>query len=132
MSSRLLALVLAALAVASAEAVTFAAEPSRHTGTVVAVQSDHKTLVLDEMGPWTGPASRPTRLSIALTPDTVVTLATRAKAGASAEWPGSFAESTLAATEIRPGDSVTVIADSRQGRLVARSIVVVRQIPGVE
>ena len=132
MSYRLLALGLVVFAVASAEPATFAAEPSRHTGTVVAVQPDHGTLVLAEMGPWTGPASRPTRLSFTLTPDTLVTLATRGKAGPSAEWPGGFTESTIAITDVRPGDFATVIADSQQGHLIARSVVVVRSTPGAE
>lgn len=102
-----------------------AAESARHSGRVVAVP-DAGTLVIDEMGPWTGLESRPTRRSIALGPDTVVTLAGRSTTTAGDGWPRGFTESAVKAAEIRPGDYVTVTAETSGARLVARSIVVVR------
>lgn len=111
-------LVLAATAHAGGEA--------RHSGRIVAVEPKTGEITLEEMGPWTGPGQGLIKRSVELTSRTEVTLLARSDEAEAGEWPGAFKESPLRATELRPGDFVTVSVETRGDRLFARSIAVIR------
>ncbi len=106
-----------------------ATEGARHTGIVVAVQADDRGITLEEMGPWTGPKHGQVRRSVVLTPETMVLAVTRAEQAAAGGWPGGFSETPLAPSQIKPGDYVTVTTESRNGKLIARSMEVLRPTP---
>jgi hypothetical protein len=106
-----------------------AAEGVKHTGIVVAVEADHGAITLEELGPSTGSQPALHRRSIALTPETTVLVVTRAEQPAAGGWPGGFGESPLARSDIKTGDYVTVTTESRHGKLVARSVEVLRPTP---
>jgi hypothetical protein len=106
-----------------------AGEGFKHTGLVVAVEADLGAITLEQIGPSTGSRPGHLRRSIALTPETTVLVVTRAEQAAAGGWPGGFSESPLARSDIKPGDYVTVTAESRNGKLVARSVEVLRPTP---
>jgi hypothetical protein len=123
--------ILLVLAVAALGMPTLAqaADATRHTGIVVAVQADQRGITLEEMGPWTGPSHGQVRRSVALTPETTVLVVTRAEQAAAGGWPGGFSATPLAHSAIRAGDYVTATTESRKGKLVALSIEVLRPTP---
>jgi hypothetical protein len=121
-----LALLLAGLAAS----VSLAASEARHTGTVVAVEPDRRRIAIEEMGPWVGPRQGVVKLWIALAPQTKVAAITRSEGPGKDGWAGNFAAAPLTADAIKPGDFVTVTTETRDGRLVARSVEVLR--PGPE
>lgn len=99
----------------------------RHSGRVAAIDPARHTLSLEELGPWTGPATRPITLKVELTPKTTVALDRRSTTAASdGGWPGGYVASPLKIEDIRPGDFATVSTDRQGRRLVATSIEVVR------
>jgi hypothetical protein len=106
-----------------------AAEGVRHTGIVVAIEADQRAITLEEVGPWTGAKQGHVRRTIAVTPETTVVAVTRARQAAPGGWPGGFGETPLARSDIKAGDYVTVTAESRGGKLVARSLEVLRPTP---
>jgi hypothetical protein len=106
-----------------------ATEDARHTGIVVAVQADHRGVTLEEIGPWTGRKHGQVRRSIAVTPETTVLVVTRADQAAAGGWPGGFSETSLAPSDIKPGDYVTITTESRKGKLIARSMEILRPTP---
>jgi hypothetical protein len=116
-----LALVVAGLVVA---APAFAGDTVKHSGTIAAVDPVKHELTLVEMGRWSGPKTTPTRRSIELAPSTRVELVARSKA--SKGWPGQFTETALPASDLYPGDYVTVTVERAGKRLKAVSIEVVR------
>ena len=100
---------------------------SRHSGIVRAMEGN--AIVIEEMGPWTSPNTRPAEKQIMVTPATRMEVAQRqdenAPAVDSASWPGGFLERSAEARAVRPGDFVTVIADAHEGRMVATKIILV-------
>jgi hypothetical protein len=104
----------------------WAAGAETHSGDVGAVDLQRHTVTLEEMGPWRGPGTAPTRRSIRFTPETAVTLVQRSATPTPRGWPGGYAESSLAMTAVRPGDFVSVTVTRHDGRVIARSIEVVR------
>jgi hypothetical protein len=106
-----------------------AAEETRHTGKIVAIQPDRQSFTLEEMGPWTGPQHGVIKQVVRLAPDTKVVMVTRAQASEGDAWPGGFTQSPIAPSDLRPGDYVTVEGDARKGHLVARWVTVVRPAP---
>jgi hypothetical protein len=105
------------------------ADRTRHSGHIKAVSPNGQTIVLEEVGPGLKGSSTNQVISrpIALTPETRITLASRTEEGnGSSEWSGGFKETPLAPTDLRVGDYATVEAQTRDGRLVAVSVVVVR------
>jgi hypothetical protein len=58
----------------------WAAGAETHSGAVGAVDLQRHTVTLEEMGPWRGPGTVPTRRSIRFTPETAVTLVRRSAA----------------------------------------------------
>jgi hypothetical protein len=106
-----------------------AAEGAKHTGIVVAVEADQRGITLEEIGPWTGSRQGQVRRTIALTPETTVLVVTRAGQAAAGGWPGGFSEAPLTRSDLKPGDYVTVTTESRGGKLIARSMEVLRPTP---
>src|SRR2546428_12401047 len=111
-----IALLLAGLLVPGAgqAAETTPAEMT-HSGMIVATGRDAKAVTLEELGPWT-PKSRPIKLVIELTPDTKIELVARSAEAAPGQWPGGFKQTPLPATELKPGEFVTVKTAKRDGR----------------
>jgi hypothetical protein len=105
------------------------AETVKHTGVLVSVRPDQPAITLEEMGPWTGPKQGMMTRSITLTPETKVVTVTRSKQASPDGWWGAFVESPLAATSLKPGDYVTVTTETRDGRLVARTVQVLQPSP---
>jgi hypothetical protein len=104
----------------------------KHAGVVVTV--DQARITIDEMGPWRGPHTRPTRRAFRLAGTTKVALAERTREGADG-WPWAFREAWLRRTDLRPGDFVTVTAKQSDDSAVAISVLAVRpgshlEIPG--
>jgi hypothetical protein len=89
---------------------TTTAGETRHSGRVAAVAPDRGGFTLEEVGPWTGPGTGLVTREVRLAPGTAVQLVTRAS-DLAATWPVAFETSRLAATDLRPGDYVTVTLD---------------------
>jgi hypothetical protein len=121
MSRAFLLVVIGILALAPAAE---AAGAAKHSGVVQSVSSG--TLTIAEVGIGMGHRNQLLTLSIGVTPQTRIVLASRSDEVVAAEWPGGFREAPVALTDVRPGDYATVEVDRQNGRLVARSIVVVR------
>jgi len=125
-----LACVLAALALTGpAFAEREPSQPQRHSGVLVAIASDARTITVEEFGPSAGPDATAVRRTIRLTPETRIELVVRSQDPAAASgWLGDFTAVPLASRELHPGDFVTVTTESASG-LVASSITVVRPVP---
>lgn len=120
--------ILAIAGSASASAVT-ARTPAAavsHSGVVTSIDPASGTLILEEIGPWTGPATRPVSLSISLTPTTTVELVQRSPVAQAGGWPGGYVDSSVKPADVHPGQFATVSTVRDGARLVARSIEVVR------
>ena len=120
-----LAILLAGLAAAA----SLPASEARHTGTIVAVEPDRHRIALEEMGPWVGPKQGVVKHWIALVPETKVAAISRSDQPGKDGWAGAFAASPLTAQAIKPGDFVTVTTETRDGRLIARSVEILRPSP---
>ncbi len=105
-----------------ATSTAHAADESTHSGRLGAV-SDHE-LTLEVMGPWAPHRATIHRLAIAIAPATKVDRVARTTKAAGGAWPGSFASTAVAVSDLHPGDYVTVRASRDGRRLVADSIVV--------
>jgi hypothetical protein len=101
-----------------------ATEPTRHSGTVVAVDEARGTLLIEELGPWTGDLeSTSVRREVRLAPDLEVTLVRRDPDGTGAKgWRGGFSETPIPRSQLRSGDYATVEARRRGADLVTNSI----------
>jgi hypothetical protein len=104
------------------------ADRARFSGHIKEVGPNGQKIVLDEVGQGVTGTSKNEMIgrSIALAPDTRITLATRSEDAEGPEWSGGFKETPLAATDLQVGDYATVEAQTRDGRLVAVSVVVLR------
>jgi hypothetical protein len=120
-----LALLLAGLAAGG----SLVASEARHTGTVVAVEPDRQRIAVEEMGPWVGPKQGVVKRWIVLVLQTKVAAISRSDRPGKDGWAGDFAAVPLTADAIKPGDFVTVTTETRDGRLVARSVEVLRPSP---
>lgn len=109
-----------------------AADPQRHSGTVVAIEGTRGILTLEEMGPWVPDREAPvTNRQMHLTPDLAVKLIERAPDGVGDDgWRGGFVETRIAVSALRTGDYVTVEARRRGGEVVVESIEVIRPATG--
>lgn len=110
----------------------WAVSMEKHTGVIVAV--DDTQIAIDEMGPWYGPSTQPTRRVFQRTAATRMTVAERTQEGTDG-WPWAFSDQSAPASELRVGDFVTVTTESRGARSVAVQILAVRpgthlDIPG--
>ncbi len=126
------ALVLIATGLCLASVAAQGADAVEHSGRIVAVDMKIRTMTLEEMGPWTGLDSRPIKRLIRLEPTTTITLAARANVAAPGGWLGGFRESPLSASDLRPGDYVTIRTVSERTHLSTVSVVVVRPTGGGE
>jgi len=95
----------------------------KHSGRIVDVREG--AIVLEELGAARGPEPALQKRTVALQPQTAVTLAERSDQGADG-WPGGFRPEPLSVQDLRPGDFATVTAERADGRLVARDVTVVR------
>jgi hypothetical protein len=112
-----------------ASAASLRASEAKHTGTVAAVEPDRQRIAVEEMGPWAGPKQGIVKRWIALVPETKVAAISRSDRPTKDGWRGDFAAAPLTAAAIKPGDFVTVTTETRDGRLVARSVEVLRPSP---
>jgi hypothetical protein len=103
-----------------------AATVETHSGAVRAVDLERHTVTIEEMGPWRGPGSHPTRRSIRFTTKTTVDLVRRPVTPPPGRWPGGYVESPSTMGEVRPGDFVSATVTRHDGRITARAIDVVR------
>lgn len=94
---------------------------TKHSGRIVAMRQGARTIELEELGAQ----GRSLRRTIELLPDTKIALVARSREVAPGRWPGGFTETPLAATELAPGEFVTVTTAQRAGRLAAVEITVV-------
>ena len=99
----------------------------RYSGTIVAVDPAGSSITLNELGAGV-PGGRNQEIPrvIRLSPGTTFLLAARAADSEETGWRGEYTESPIAATDLKPGDFATVEAETRDGKLVAISVVVVR------
>ncbi len=109
----------------------WAATTERHSGVVVAADPTQRTVTIEEMGPWHGPSTQPTRRVFKLTPDTRIALAERTQDG-DLGWPWAFTERALDPSDLRSGDWVTVTTESEGARAVALQVHAVRPASGTE
>jgi len=99
----------------------------RYSGTIVAIDSAGSSITLNELGAGVpGGHNQVIPRVIGLSPGTTLLLATRAADSEETGWRGGYTESPIATTDLKPGDFATVEAETRDGKLVAISVVVVR------
>jgi len=104
----------------------------KHSGIVVA--ADETKITIDEMGPWHGPATQPTRRTFQRTGGTRVVLAERTMDGANG-YPWAFNDQPASVSDPHPGDFVTVTIEPRGAGRVATEVLIVApgthlEIPG--
>ena len=87
----------------------------KHSGVVTSVEGTQITI--DEMGPWRGPDTKPTRRTFELTSATKVDRVERAPEGSNG-WPWSYVSRPLDLSALRAGDYVTVTVDPAERRNV--------------
>ena len=122
LSAALLAWLLAAPSVAAmTEGVS-----QQHSGRILDVNLPGQTIRLEEMGPGVGPEARPVARRFEILPETNIALVAPALRTPEGRWPDSFVVSRPAVSDLRAGDYVTVTAEHRDGRWIARSITIVR------
>jgi hypothetical protein len=100
----------------------WAAAVEKHSGTVVA--ADESKITIDEMGPWHGPATQPTRRTFQRTGGTRVVLAERTTDGTGG-WTWGFNDQPAQLSDPHPGDYVTVTTEPRGAGQVATEVLVV-------
>ena len=94
----------------------------KHSGTVVT--ADESKITIDEMGPWHGPATQPTRRTYQRTGGTKVFMAERTMDGTSGfTW--AFKDQPAPVSDPHPGDYVTVTTEPRGAGQVATEVLVV-------
>jgi hypothetical protein len=102
----------------------------RVSGVVTSVASNGESFTLDELGR----AAALVRHTILLAPDVRIVEVSRRGDGSGAvepgAWPGGFRETPFAASDVRPGDFVTVVVGGRGTRVQARSVEVIRGTDG--
>jgi hypothetical protein len=121
--------VLAMLATAGGQVIApsvLAAESTRYSGTVVAIDPQRGILVMDEAGPGRGRTLIVVRRTIGLT------AATRFRSFIRVNVPGAFAgdfiEVALDAEDVSPGDFVTAECVLSRGRPVANRVTLAESV----
>jgi|SRR5215470_5890681 len=99
---------------------------SLHSGVIVSIDPATHKLELQEMGPWTGKATKPVTRSIDFGRDTKFELVTRAQGANPQGWIEGYVESPLAAAAVRPGDFATVTLEPGREGSEATMVQVVR------
>ena len=118
---RALSLTVLALAVLAGPAPA-APDADRYSGRVVDVREGGQSLVIEEMGPWLGPDTRPQTRTVGVGPATSVRLVVPTGAWAVDTSPG-YELRPIASREIRPGDFVTVTPGGARGAVAAVDVV---------
>jgi len=113
------------LGVFLAASPTWAGTIVRHTGDLVSEDMARHTITLDEMEPWHGPGTKPSRHVFHITDGTKAELLTHATNG-KADWPGGFTERSLQLSDLRPGEYVTVVVEQEGKQVAATRVEVVR------
>jgi hypothetical protein len=106
----------------------WAASSEKHSGVIVAADSNQHTITIEEMGPWYGPRTAPARRVFQITPGTRIALAERTPDG-TLGWPWAFTERTLEPSALRAGDYVTIEVEPQGKRAVAVQVQAVRPTP---
>lgn len=100
----------------------WATATEKHSGVVVS--ADESRITIDEMGPWHGPATQPSRRTFQRTDSTRIALAERTREGFGGySW--AFNEEPASPTDPHVGDYVTVTTEPRGSGQVATEVVVV-------
>jgi hypothetical protein len=122
-----LVIAFAGLTLASAAQVTAQA---KHSGDVVAVDPEGRSITISELGSGARGSGRNRVIdrTVALTPETRITLVARAGADAEPEWPGGFGETPIAAADLQKGDFATVEVERRGNQWIAVSVQVIRPV----
>jgi hypothetical protein len=110
-----------------------AAETMKHSGTIVSIADDARTLVLAEIGPWRvrGGATVVTYRTIVLAPETRFAIVGRGE-DAPSGFQGDFVEMALGPDGLYPGDHVTVDCRHEGGRFVALKVTVTEVWPALD
>lgn len=103
-----------------------AREATTHSGRIVRISRDVRTVTLEEIVAWTGPETGRVKRTFGLTPSTSIRLLRRAADTDAAGWPGDFQTSPLAPSDLKPGDFATVTAERARDQVRVLSIDVVR------
>jgi hypothetical protein len=105
-------------------------DTARLSGTVVAVDARAATVTIEELGAAATPTGAPVPRThtVRLAPVTAISLLQRQPGVTENGWPGGFAATPLAVSDLRPGDFATVLLDRRDTREVASSIEVIRDV----
>jgi len=97
-----------------------------YSGVVLSVDQAAGRIVVGDMGPvLKNGKSEIARRNIQVMPSATVVRVKRAAGVAPSGWVGDYVEAKLAATDIKPGDWVTVSVESDKPRLTAIKITVV-------
>ncbi len=102
-------------------ALTFGAEATRHSGTVVSVDAKSRALVVDELGA----AGKEQRLHVRLTPDAHVVLSERNPHATDAQ--SQFTDRSISLDDVKPGDFVVVALTGHGKTTEADSVTVTLQ-----
>jgi hypothetical protein len=127
---RLTSLLLAGLLLTSLAGIPLAgAKEAKHSGAVVAVADDGRGFTLEVLGPGRSADANRVEHPVALTPETKVAVVTRSPQADPQGWRGNFVASPATAADIKPGAFVTVTVETRDGRMVARAVEILRPSP---
>ena len=110
----------------------WAVAAEKHSGAVVS--ADKTQITIEEMGPWRGPSTQPTRRTFPWNDGTRIMLAERTWDGEGG-WRWAFNDQAAPPSGLRAGDYVTVTTEPRGSRPVAVEVLVVwpgthLEIPG--
>lgn len=100
----------------------WASATEKHSGAVVAADETHITI--EEMGPWHGPATQPSRRTFRWNDTTRIALAERSSEG-DGGWRWGFSDKPAQPSDLRIGDFVTVTTEPQGTRVVAVEVLVV-------
>jgi hypothetical protein len=109
-----------------AVAAVNAAAVEKHSGVVTEV-SDAE-MVIDEMGPWLGPSTKPVRRAFEVTPSTKIARVERSVEGDEG-WPWAYVSVPADLSTVHVGDFVTVSAEPRGRHNVAVEVQALRAGP---
>lgn len=100
------------------------AAAARHSGIVMRLDKNAGTIVVGDMGPRLKDGdSKMTPRTVRVTPSTEFVRVKRESGTAPSGWLGDFADTKLAAWDVKPGDWVTIVAEGEP--LTAAKIMVI-------
>ncbi|HYB69503.1 MAG TPA: hypothetical protein VEH80_02465 [Candidatus Bathyarchaeia archaeon] len=116
---------IAFLGILAVAAPAWAATAVKHSGDLVAVDPARHTITLDEMGPWHGAGTKPSRHVVRFAAGAKIDLVARGKNGPDG-WAGGYVERPMQVGDLHPGDWVVLTMEREGKRTVAVGIDVVR------